>query len=79
MIDDKNLLFELFSFHLTTYAFQFYEWIIRNKRQRLAKMCKYLKHCTVSMLKYKRNIFKTVTENIQFTILYLHKNLHFFY
>lgn len=36
-------------------------------------MCKYMKCCTVSRLIYKRNIFKTVAENIQFVILYLHK------
>ena len=78
MIDYKNLLFGLFFFHLTIQAFLFCEWIIRNKGQRLTKMCKYLKCCIIGMLKYKRNISKTVTENIQFEMLYLHKYLHFF-
>lgn len=38
-----------------------------------------MKHSTASLLIYKRNIFKTVAENIQFTILYLHKNMALFW
>lgn len=30
--NDMNLLFELFSFHPTIYAFLFYEWIMRNSK-----------------------------------------------